>query len=247
MSAIVLAKNEEKSIERCLRSLHWCDEIIVVDDNSEDKTVSIAKLYGAKIFKRNLANNFAGQRNFGLEKAKGEWVLFIDADEVVSKDLQQEILSAIEKEHVPRGYFITRADTLWGKQMRYGEWGDQRLIRLAGRNAGKWKGVVHERWEIVGQLGELQSPLFHYPHQSVEAFIKEVNFYTDLRAKELFEQGGQVTLFEIIFYPKLKFLVNYFFKLGILDGMQGLIIALIMSFHSFLVRAKLWELWQKKK
>lgn len=246
ITAIVLTNDEEQNIGRCLKSLLWCDEILVVDDYSEDDTISIAKQYGAKIYKRNLANNFAEQRNFGLEKASHDWVLFVDADEVVPFSLQDEILVVVADTN-KNAFFLQRRDILWGRTMKHGESGSVQLIRLARKNAGKWKGKVHERWVINGQVGRFQSGLIHYPHQSIGQFISDVNYYTDLRAEELFYQKKQVFTWEIILYPKFKFIQNYFVKVGFLDGFPGFMTAIIMSFHSFLVRAKLWLLWQEER
>lgn len=247
ISAIILTKNEEKNIEACIKALQGCEEIIVIDDNSNDKTTQIAKKLGATVFIHSLQNNFSDQRNFGLEKAKNEWVLFIDADERVSKALSDEILQTIQNPFDPfTGYFTKRTDILWEKELRHGEVANIKLLRLAKKSSGKWQHPVHETWNIKGQIGELKKPLLHYPHQSIAEFLKELNFYTDLRAKELYDQKITSSFLSIIFYTKGKFFVDYFYKLGFLDGIPGLIVAILMSFHSFLVRGKLWLLWQKK-
>lgn len=135
---------------------------------------------------------------------------------------------------------------MWGKELRYGEMGNIKLLRLAKKNAGEWKGKVHEKWFVEGKIAQLQNPLTHFPHQSMTEFLQEINFYTGLRAKELYERGIKVPWWSIIVYPKGKFLINYFIKRGFLDGLEGFIFAIMMSFHSFLVRGKLWLLWQKK-
>lgn len=251
ISAIVLTRNEERNILECVRSLAWCDEIIIVDDYSEDKTIKIAEELRNKkirIFKRHLQNNFSEQRNFGLEKARGEWVLFVDADERISSSLQFEIVSTINsaiENHA--GYYIKRKDSLWGRIMRYGETGNIKFIRLGKKKAGTWSGAVHETWELKGKIGELNNHIIHYPHQQLSEFLKEINFYTDIRAYELFSRKIRVTSLTILLYPAAKFLRNYLFRLGILDGIPGLLLAVSMSLHSFLVRGKLWLLWERKK
>ena len=249
ISAVVLTKNEEKNIAACLRSLAWCDEIIVVDDYSTDGTIREIEGLGSKRivgFQHNLNADFAQARNFGLEKAKHEWVLFIDADERVTSSLQFEIVSSINSSiENCSGYYIKRTDVLWGKELHFGEAGNTALLRLAKRDVGRWKGSVHEVWEFKGKTRTLKNVLEHYPHQSVSEFLSEINFYTDLRAAELFQKRKRATLLSIALYPIGKFLQNYFFKQGYRDGNPGLIVSLIMSFHSFLVRGKLWSLWQK--
>ncbi len=244
ISVVILTKNEEQNIKRCLESIKWCDEIVIVDDRSSDGTLEIAKKYKATVFINPLNGNFSAQRNFGLSKAKNEWVLFVDSDEVVSDALAYEISSAIGlKDQNLRsfnGFYIRRSDFMWGKQLKYGETGDIKLIRLGRKGFGEWKGTAHERWEINGLTGKLVNPILHFPHKTLEEFLKEVNFYTDIRAKELKDKNTKVFFWSIILYPLGKFIVSYFFKRGFMDGMQGLVFAIVMSFHSFLVRGKLW-------
>lgn len=245
ITAVILTKNEEKNIVDCLEKLAFCDEVLVIDDNSEDRTVEISRKMKATVYIHSLNNDFSRQRNFGLEKAKGDWVLFIDADERVSSALAQEIFQAV-KENKYDGFFIKRVDTIWGKRLKFGETGSKWLLRLGKKSAGKWAGIVHEGWLIRGKVEDLSNELDHYPHQSIGEFIKEINYYTTLRAQELFTGGVKVRWYHILLFPKAKFFVNYILKFGFLDGIPGLISAAIMSFHSFLVRGKLWQLNQKK-
>lgn len=245
ISCIVLVKNEEKNIIDCLESVKWCDEVIVIDDYSNDRTVELAKGAGAVIFGRYSENDFSAQRNFGLSKAKGDWILFIDADERVSDQLKDEILEQIKTTNI-KGYFLQRSDVIWGKMLKHGETAGIRLIRLAKKNCGEWRGKVHEEWKIDGKVAALVNPLLHFPHQTIAEFIREINIYTSIRAEELEKRNTKVTFFGIIAYPTGKFILNYFIKLGFLDGIQGFIFAITMSFHSFLVRSKLWLLLNEK-
>lgn len=248
ISAVVLTKNEEKNIVDCLESLTWCDEILVIDDNSEDRTPEVAKKFGAKVFVQALAENFSRQRNFGLQQAQNDWVLFIDADERVSPGLAREIKYQIanRKNNDINGFYVKRVDFLWRRELKHGETGNMRLLRLARKDTGAWEGAVHEKWRIKVKVGELKNPLLHYPHQTIAEFLREINFYTTLRATELYKKGLKVHWYDIILQPKVKFIYNYFFKSGFLDGIPGLIFAMMMSFHSFLVRGKLWLLWKKR-
>lgn len=248
ISAVILTKNEENNILECLKSLSWCDEVIVIDDESHDKTVEIVKKAGAKVFVHPLQEDFAAQRNFGLEKAKGDWILFIDADERVTQGLWYEIMAKTNAPFSPySGYYLKREDSIWGKKLLHGETGNIKILRLAKRDAGKWEGKVHERWNVKEKTEILQNPLIHYPHQTIKEFLQEINFYTDLRARELHKKKVHVSWFSILLYPKAKFIVNYFAKVGFLDGLPGFIFAIMMSLHSFLVRGKLWLLWQKER
>lgn len=244
ISAVVLTKNEENNIRGCLTSLVWADEIVVIDDYSTDKTPTVAQKIGAKVYKRHLNGDFATQRNFGLKMAKGDWILFIDADERVTEALASEIKMQISKSKNDKvvGFFLKRKDFLWGRGLRYGETAKVRLLKLAKKKAGKWVRSVHETWQVGGKHKELKNPLLHYPHQTISEFLENINFFSTLHAQILFKEGIKTNLFQIIAYPIGKFLQNYIWRLGFLDGIPGLIIALMMSFHSFLARAKLYLL-----
>lgn len=249
LSVVIITRNEEKNIKECLESVKWCDEIVVIDDYSEDKTAEIAKKLGIEVYKRHLNNNFASQRNFGLEEAKGEWVLFVDADERISAELADEIKQVTQKtayaKNCVNGFFIKRMDWFGEGWLKRGETGRVRLLRLARKGSGKWKRKVHEVWEIKDKVGELKNPLLHYPHPTISDFLKQINFHSTLHAEALREEEVQPSLFRLIANPLGKFFQNYIFKLGFLDGMPGFIVALMMSFHSFLARGKLYQLWKK--
>lgn len=247
VSAVILTKNEEKNIEECLKTLKWADEVIVVDDNSTDKTVEIAKANGAKVFEHPLNSDFAQQRNFALSLSKGEWVFFIDADERVSPTLRAEIQSTVNRQSsTVNGFYLKREDKIWGRVLRHGETVNVRLLRLAKKGTGEWKKPVHEVWEIRGEIGTLASSLLHLPHQTISEFLEEINFYSTIRAQELYHENRRTNLLEILIYPTAKFFKNYVWSLGFLDGMAGFIVALLMSFHSFLVRSKLYLLWKQE-
>ena len=238
ITCVILAKDEEKNIGECMGSVKWCDEIVVIDDDSSDKTTKIARRVGAKVVKRGLKGNFAAQRNFGLRQAKGEWVLFVDADERVGGDLKREVEEVIESSGGKVGFYVRRMDVMWGRKLKYGETGKVRLLRLAKRGAGKWTRRVDEVWKIKGEVGELKEPLLHLPHQSVSEFLKEVNFKSGLNAKQFLRGGKRVGWWEWG-KPVGKFLYDWIWLGGFRDGMEGFNVALIMSFHSFLVRAKM--------
>lgn len=245
ISAVVLTKNEEKNIQKCLESLRFCDEVIVVDDFSKDTTEKIALKIGAKVYKRKLDNDFSKQRNFGLSKAKGKWVLFVDADEWVSEKLAIEILKSVN-DSAHKGFYLRRRDFFMGKEIKFGEQGKVKLLRLAQKNFGKWERCVHEVWKIEGSVGELKNPLLHNPHQNFKEFIDDINWMSALHAKANLSEGKKSNLAKIIFYPLGKFLYNFFLRQGFLDGSCGFLLAIFMSFHSFLAWSKLWFLQKTK-
>lgn len=259
LTAVVLTKNEEKNIERCLRSVDFCDEVIIIDDYSEDKTLEeIQKLEvknqnlksKVKIFKRRLKEDFAQQRNFGLSKASNEWVLFIDADEEVSKELRSEIVSLFHDSIVKENsFYLRRRDYFWNQELKYGEVKqvrDSGIVRLVRKNSGIWMGDVHEVFYTAKNTQHLKYFLNHYPHPTLKEFINDINHYSDIRAKELFNRGTGTNIFEIMFFPLGKFIYNYLFNLGFIDGPAGFTYAFMMSFHSFLVRSKLYQIINKK-
>ncbi len=246
ISVVVLTKNEEDNLGQCLETVKWADEIIIVDDYSTDKTEEVAQKFGAIFIKNYLHNDFGRQRNLGLEKARGEWVFFLDADERVTKELAEEIAVQINSNKNVNGYKILRRDYLWNKQLDFGESGQIGFVRLAKKGKGCWVGKVHELWEVRGKIHKLKNQIKHYPHPDITTFLNEINFYSEIRAIELYQKKVKGSLLQIIFYPKAKFVLNYFLRGGFLDGMNGFIFALMMSFHSFLTRAKLYLLWQKR-
>lgn len=246
ITAVVLSHNEEKNIADCLESLKWCDQILVIDDNSGDLTRELAEKEKAEVVSESLDGNFSKQRNLGLERARNEWVLYVDADERVPDSLRYEIQSVISDPMNPcSGFVVKRKDVMWGRQLRYGETGNAAFLRLAKRGVGKWEGLVHERWKIKGKIRRLSNPLLHFPHPTIAEFLEKLNLYTDIRSKELYEKKVRASFFSIILHTKAKFIQNYFVKRGVLDGIPGLMSAILMSFHAFLVRGKLWLLWQK--
>lgn len=239
LSIVVLTHNDELRIIDCLENLTFGDELIIVDDNSSDRTVELCKQFTRNIFIRPLNSNFSNQRNFALNKARNKWVLFIDSDELVGKDLAQEIQQVIRSKDFS-GYFVKRYDSMWGKKLTHGEVGSVSLLRLGRRESGKWYGKVHETWRVVGKTAVLKNSLKHIPHASVFDFVKDVDEYSTLRAIELKENGVKSSALQIVTYPTAKFIVNFFIKQGYKDGIPGFIYAMLMSFHSFLVRGKLY-------
>lgn len=249
VSAVVLTHNDAPVIARCLSSLQWCDEVIVVDDASTDETRAIARAYGAKVFIHALGDDFAAQRNAGLEKAAGEWVLFVDSDEVVSRQLAEEIQSLLsahgaQRHDGCRGFVMPRNDYWGGRWLRHGETATVRLLRLARKGSGRWEQPVHEVWAIEGKVGTLVHPILHYPHPEVAQFLDEINRYSTIRARFLYAQGVKEPTWHVVAKPLAKFFTTYLLRLGFLDGTAGIIVAIMMSFHSFLVRGKLVNLWR---
>ena len=248
LSAVIIAKDEQENIGRCILSVKFCDEIVVIDDHSTDKTAQIAKKLGAQVITRDLMASFSDQRNFGLIKARGKWVIFVDADEVISDALRKEILTATNKKiNYVSGYLFKRIDHVWNQKIKHGEVGDARFLRLAQRRAGKWHRRVHEHWHVIGQVREFKNPILHYPHQTLREFLTEVNDRSTLHALANKDEGKYANLAIIVFAPFFKFMYGYILRFGFLDGKAGFVIAMVMSLHSFLSWSKLWFIQQGTK
>jgi glycosyltransferase involved in cell wall biosynthesis len=241
ISAVILAKNEEAKIEKAVASVLFCDEVLVIDDKSTDATVTIATKAGARVLAHAQADGFASQRNWALTQAKNDWILFIDADEEVTENLKFEISNLKLNDEVA-AYRIPRRDFFWNTELKYGETQNARksgIARLINRKEGTWEGVVHEEFKTKGTQKKLASFLNHNSHDSISSFIADINVYSSLRAQELAQQGKKFSLFELVFLPFGKFIYTYFILRGFLDGAAGFVYSFVMSFHSFLVRAKL--------
>lgn len=238
LTAIILTKNEEKNIERCIESLGFCDEIVVIDDESTDNTIKIAKKLNVKILNNKMIN-YASQRNWAIEQVKSNWILFVDADEVVTKELGVGIQEQVLKNDA-NGYLIHRVDYIWNHKFKYGDVRNVWLLRLARRGAGIWNGAVHETWNIDGRVGKLNGELNHYPHQTVVEFLQKLNRYSTLKANEFYKAGRKTNILEIVFGPIWKFVYLFICKLGLLDSTAGFVHAILMSFYVFLVAGKLY-------
>lgn len=246
ISSVVITKNEEKNVKRCLESICFSDEIIIVDDFSSDKTLEIIKKYKTRVFKRNLNQNFAEQRNFGLLKANSKWVLFIDADEEVPVELRNEIIQVTSDPlNTNNGFILKRKDYFFSKKLNYGEWGNKKFIRLIKNGSARWERDVHEILKVNGSVRTLSSELKHFPHKSLNKFIESINLFSTIHAFSNKKEEKKVNIFKIIFYPLFKFFYNWIIKGGFKDKDYGFIMSLMMSFHSFLSWSKQWE--QTKK
>ena len=185
--------------------------------------------------------DFAAARNTELAKVQTPWVMFVDSDEKITPALKAEVLAAIASD-VYSAYYIPRLDTFLARQLHHGETGHAKFIRLAHRDFGTWVRPVHEIWLGTGKIGTLTNPLLHTPHPTIASFLDKINTYSTLEADYRYKQGIRSSLFKIWFYPLAKFTWNYIFKLGFLDGVPGTIMAIMMSFHSYLTWTKLYLL-----
>jgi lipopolysaccharide heptosyltransferase II len=239
ISAVIATLNEEKNLKRCLKSIDFVDEIIIVDSGSSDKTVEIAKKFTKKIFFTDF-KGFSQIKQYGIEKAKSDWVLIIDADEEVSDNLKQKLLEIDKKGNNINGFYIKRETFFLGKKIKYCGWGKDYQLRFFKKNKGAFDGkIVHEALNVQGKMGYIDFPLYHYSYPDVKSYFDKMNRYTTLQAKQ---KKGNLLLFKMIFNPFFKFFKMYFLRLGFLDGIHGLILSLFSGFSEFVKYAKMIEI-----
>ena len=238
ISATIITLNEEKNLPRAIESLRCCDEILVVDSGSTDRTVDIAREYGARAIQSDW-RGYAGQKNFASEQAACDWVLSIDADESLSEELEAEILQV--KKYGPQfdAYAFPRLTQYLGKWILHSGWYPDRKIRLFDRRKAKWVGdYVHESVVSEGLTGKLNGNLLHYTCTSLGEHLRSMDRYTTLAAEEVLAQGRRVGARRLVVDPAWAFLRSYFLQAGYLDGVEGLTIAYMASQYTFLKYAK---------
>ncbi len=243
LSVGILTFNSESKIEKVLKSVREiADEIVAVDSGSSDSTVSILKKYGAKVFFRKF-DNFVAQKNFLLSKCSGEWVLFLDDDEVLSEELSNSISKALLGEKTDfNGFYVNRLTRYLGKWIKHAWYPDWHL-RLAKREKCRWVGNgVHESLKVNGKVGYLKGNLLHYSYDSVSQHIRKIDLYTSLYAEGAYRKGKRFSVLKLLTSPVGAFLRRYFFKMGFLDGFEGFVLSVMASYYSFLKYLKLWEI-----
>jgi glycosyltransferase involved in cell wall biosynthesis len=243
LSVIVITKNEERNIRECLESVSWASDIVVVDAGSSDKTVELAKQVTRKVFV-DAWKGYGAARNEALTHCDNEWVLWIDADERVTPALTAEINSAIASGRGDLvGYEMPRAAYFLGKWIKHCGWYPGYVVRLFRRDAGRFtEDRVHERLEIKGAVGRLQSNLLHFTDPSLFHYFDKFNRYTSLAAEELLDQRKRFRLSQLLVRPPWVFVRMYLLRMGFLDGIQGFVLSLLSACYVFVKYAKLWEL-----
>ena len=223
LSVIVLTNKKPVEIKRTLDSVSFADEVILIPDRKVPLT------------------DFSTARNSGLSKARNDWVLFVDDDEVVSQELATEIKAAITPPSLFSGFYIRRLDKYHGQVLHHGETGNTKIIRLGKKSAGRFFRPVHEVWKINGLVGALKNALIHERGELVAPFMDRMIRYSPLDAGQLTRENKPFTYWRLILNPKAKFILNYFLKFGFLDGYLGLFQAYLMSVQSLTVRVFQWQ------
>lgn len=238
ISATIIACNEERNIARAIESLRCCDEIIVVDSGSTDRTVEIAQKLGARVIEMPW-KGYASQKNYASEQAAHDWVLSIDADESLSEALEAEIWQIKKSGPQYDAYTMPRLAQYLGRWILHSGWYPDRKIRLFDRRKARWEGdYVHESVRVDGVVGHLESNLLHFTCNSLAEHLRTMDRYTTLAAEQLVDQKVDIHWRRIVFDPLWTFFRTYFLKQGFRDGLEGLCIAYMAAFYNFVKYAK---------
>jgi len=234
LSVTVITKNEARNIEDCLRSVAWAQEIIVLDQYSADGTADIARSLGARVYQEPW-KGFAGQKNSALEKATGDWILSLDADERITPPLRAEIEETMSRKDAFHGYFIVRKNFFSGQWIRHGGWYPDYCLRLFKKKSGRFEErAVHEKIVVAGPTGYLKNPLEHYTYRSVADYVIRMERYSRLAALEIQEAKRPLLLTALTLRPAFTFLNMYLLRGGFLDGEKGLFLAASYAYYTFL-------------
>lgn len=248
LSVVIITFNEEKNLARCLDAVRdIADDIVVVDSFSTDRTQQIAESKGARF----ITHAFEGhieQKNWAITQAKFPYVLSLDADEALDETLKAQIRN-VKENWTKDGYAMNRLTNYCGKWIRHCGWYPDTKFRLWDTRKGKWTGVnPHDRYELEtgSSAGKLEGNILHYSYYTISDHIKQVDYFTSIASKAHFEKGTRSNLFKILFSPVIKFLRDYFFKLGILDGYYGFVICVISAHATFIKYIKLKQLQDQR-
>ena len=248
ITAVIPAKNEEQNIERCIKSVLWCDKVLVISTGT-DKTAEIARRLGAEVIEKNKSDNddfeeLQKNLNWAIETCLTDWIFRVDADEVVTLELASEIKQTIENcklkiENYPVAYGIPRQQNFLGTFLKGGDWAYDRLVRLFKPKFCRYDPIVkvHEQFKVNGKIGYLKSSLLHYSHPNKETLMKKFDSYTTLEAKQL-KETKLSALLKLIFVPPYIFLRWMIYHHGYRDGWVGVQAGAMRAYYDFLLYSK---------
>ncbi|MBC7925191.1 MAG: glycosyltransferase family 2 protein [Bryobacteraceae bacterium] len=238
ITATIITYNEEKNIARAMESLRCCDEIVVVDSGSSDRTAEIAEKLGAVIIESSWGG-YARQKNYAAECATNDWILSVDADEALSEALEAEIWQVKKKGSAFDAYTMPRLAQYLGRWILHSGWYPDRKVRLYHREKASWVGdYVHESVVVQGRIGHLESDLLHFTCDSLSQHLKTLDRYTTLAAEQLIAQGKRISTTRLVVHPIWTFWSTYVLHRGFLDGAEGLAIAWMAAIYNFVKYAK---------
>jgi len=237
ITAVILIHQPDQLLTSLISSLDFADEIFLIRDGQFAFEIPLPE--NVRIFDFPVHRDFAAARNLAISKSSSDWLLFIDSDESVSRQLASEITDKVRSNPTQKAYYLRRYESYFGQTLKHGD-GSTCLIRLAKKNAGKFIRPVHEKWQIRGKIGRLDSPLIHSHQNLVSLFLAKIQLYSPIDAQSLSLEGKPFSYPRLLINPPAKFFFNYFVKLGFLDGYLGLFHAYMMSVQSLSVRVVQW-------
>ena len=245
LTVIIPSYNEQDNIERCLKSVSWADEILLVDSFSTDRTLEIARKFTDRILQHEYYNS-AAQKNWAIPQAGHDWVLLVDCDETVSKPLGDEIRQLLRYDPPKDGYWIFRNNYLMGKRVKFSGWGRDSVLRLFRKDLARYdEKRVHAEIRLE-RSGSLKERLEHDSISSISAWVEKINRYSSWKAEDKYEKKVRAPVLHLIFRPPIRFIKDFIFRLGIADGWRGFLIASMSAYAELIMAAKLtWRIYQK--
>ena len=245
LSVAIITHNEESNIRDALESIKWADEIVVIDSFSTDRTVEICREYTDKVYSFEWAG-FSEQKNKAVSMTTQPWVFVLDSDERVTAGLKEEIIDVVRSVSSVDGYYIPRKNFFGRRWIRHGGWWPDYTLRLFKRGKGSFeKREVHEVIKVNGSTGYFKNPMEHYTYKDINDYLKRMQTYSDLAAKEMYQKGRRANIFDIIIRPPATFFRMFFLQMGILDGIYGIILACLYSVYDYKKYSKLRKMVRK--
>jgi glycosyltransferase involved in cell wall biosynthesis len=242
VSVTIITHNEAAHIETALQSVAWADERIVVDAESTDDTVALARAHTDRVLVRPWSG-FVEQKNYAASLASHDWIFSLDADERVTPALASEVQATLASDPACPAYDVARVSWYLGRWVRTTDWYPNPQRRLYDRRRARWAGAhVHESLSVDGSVGHLRGELQHLPYRDVADHLDTINRYTTLAARQMRDAGRRAGIVDLAIHPPLAFLRNYLARGGFRDGTPGFIISALNAYYVFLKFAKLWEL-----
>jgi glycosyltransferase involved in cell wall biosynthesis len=242
ISSVIITYNEEHKIERCLKSVDWTDEVIIVDSFSTDKTLAICKRYTDKIYQHPWPHSSSDQRNIADRYATHDWILALDADEVVTEGLREEIINALDDGSRADLYMIPRREYFAGKWIDAGGWYPQYKTILYRKSVGSWTGPIHLKIETRGTISYLKNSILHDGYSSFKTFMDKFNYYSTIESERDYQYNKRFNILRALFKPIERFLGRFVRHGGYRDGMHGFFMASVIAINYFLRELKLYEL-----
>ncbi|MGD9849872.1 MAG: glycosyltransferase family 2 protein [Nitrospirales bacterium] len=243
VSAVIIAFNDAPNIRRCLESVKWADEIIVLDSHSTDGTTEICQEYTPKVFQETFSG-FGRLRNLAVAKATNDWILSVDTDEWATDEIKQEIQGILKSGPSAHAYFVPRRNYFLGRRIRFCGWyPDYRQPQFFHRGHMRYReDLVHESFDLEGKVGYFKSNVEQIPFRNIDHFLRKMDRYSALRAEAMHGEGRLFSRHQLITHPLFTFLKMYVGRLGFLDGKPGLILSILYAYYTFVKYAKLWEI-----